>query len=154
MNQQITEQIRLVVDSKNWPLDCNKWPEELQESTNCLSFALGLPISDKDHKLFNSEEAHIKDELVKFFDIMNLQWREIVNIQDAKDDEFIIQGYEFWQIIGGDDFHVVRRELNGEWVHKPGWKYVPETIKNLNDLHCHMHPRDITCIFAVKKSTS
>jgi len=154
MNKKTIEQIRQIVDSDNWPLDFNEWPEELNKSTNCLAFVLGLPIPDKNYKLFNGSNAPIKEDILEFFKIMHLEWREITDIQDAENDEIIIQGYEFWQTLAGEDFHIVRRNLNGNWVHKPGWNRAPSIIENLNDLHCHMHPDGITCIFAVKKRTS
>ena len=154
MNKKTIEQIRRIVNSDNWPLDFNEWPEELNKFTNCLSFALGIPIPDKDYKLFDGPKLQIRKDILKFLKIMNLEWREIANIQEAKEDEIIIQGYEFWVPVSGEDFHVIRRNLNGMWVHKQGWHRAPKIIKNPNNLHCHMHPDGITCIFAVKKRTS
>lgn len=154
MNQKIIEQIRHIVQSENWPISINEWPEELNKSTNCIAFALGLPISDKDGKLFNSPDTKIKDDLLTFFEVMGLNYREIEDIKEAKDDEIIIQGYDYWQIMGGDDSHVVRRELDGTWVHKQGWNRAPIIIEDLNNLHCNMHPKDLSCIFAVTKSAS
>lgn len=154
MNHQTVEQLRQIVNSDNWPIDINDWPVEVNRDTNCLAYALGLPFPDKKREIFNGSDCSIRLELLGFFRELGLEWREISSAKVAKDDEIVIQAYEYRKIPWGSDFHVVRRDYNGKWSHKEGWECAPNIIADWGELVFYIHPDNISCIFAVKKSTS
>ena len=152
MNLRIIEQLRRIVNSDNWPMDIKEWPAEVNQDTNCLAYALGLPFPDKDREIFNGAECSIKDEIIGFFRILELDWREISSAEEAKDDEIVIQAYGYSRGIFGRTFHVIRRS-NGLWTHKEGWKNAPVAINGPEQIY-YLLPEEMACVFAVKKRTS
>ena len=143
MTTAIIERLRQIVRAENWPLDAQDWPLELNECTNCLAFALGLTFPDRDKEIFNCEMP-IEEEVEGFLKILKLEYRKIQSVQEADKDEYVLVCYE---VIGP---HVVRRNLNGKWVHKEGWYYAPMDIIDWG----YYSPENIVAIFAVKKSVS
>lgn len=125
------------------PLGLHEFPSI---STNCFGFALGItnPVS-KSESIYNLDhnfpipEAFLQkvDELG--YDLKQL--RQINSINEAHDDEFVIKVFDFkpfqirrpfvgWTLYW--TYHVVRRELDGTWVHKQGWDEPP----------CEIHDKD------------
>lgn len=117
--------------------------------TNCLGFAIGYTAEVKEsHSCFNLnsnlsiDEAFISKLIDLGYDISNL--RKLENLEDAKSYEYIFKiiGFNWVSAMVFDydsfkyvpklvaDYHVVRREPDGTWVHKPGWKDIPCIIKD------------------------
>ncbi len=121
------------------PIAINEFP--LVE-TNCLGFAIGDTTAVKesqskynlDHH-YSIEEAFIRKLSELGYSTANI--RKIENLESAKSNEFVYKVYGFnksyYKFMGFQfecyDFHVVRRELDNSWVHKPGWKDEPCIIK-------------------------
>ena len=139
------ERMRQIIKEDSWPLDAEDWPLELNECTNCLAFALGLTFPDKDKEIFNCEMP-IQKEVEGFLRILELQYREIKSVLDAKKDEYVLVCFEN-SAFGP---HVIRRNLNWKWVHKEGWHYAPTDIVDWD----YYSPEEIISIFAVKKGVS
>lgn len=121
------------------PLSVNVYPRGID--TNCLAFALGIVKPRENHDEYDLEypmtisEAFINSWQKVGFDSNTL--RKISSIDEAKPDEYLFKVYDwtpyyqnvpfmgrvrFW------NFHVLRRELDGSWVHKPGWDDDPEEV--------------------------
>ena len=122
------------------PIGIRKWPVGV--NTNCLGFVLGHEESFEryeertvclDNRLEIGEAFITK---VKGFGYKIP--RRINGIVEANDDEFVIAvfgfaSYQTFKQFRGiveveDDFHLVRRELDGTWVHKPGWYQSPRVV--------------------------
>lgn len=115
--------------------------------SNCLAFAIGdtrNPDSfedgfDLDHN-FKIEEAFLKKLTQLGYDELPHQ---IEKIEDALPNEYVFLLFDwteynqkvpclnFW--VTSWDYHVARRELDGTWVHKPGWKDSPCEISSQED---------------------
>ena len=151
------EQLRQLVNSDKWPYDVSDWNENLNESTNCLSFALGLPCSDEGHIIFvPTSSIDLESFCINILSCTNLEFRKLSSCKESKKDELIVIGFEFISpLTKKHSFHFIRRSPNGKWYHKMGWHQGPEEI-NWN-LFNHLYPNDsITSIFilAVRKRAS
>lgn len=153
-----TEKLRNLIDS-NWPLPFDKWPEELREKTNCLAFALGLNIGDCDfgNLVYSNPEIPTPTFSKIFERLLNelgLEWRRIDSVEQSSSDEYVIQIYGFYPVrrlfYTFMDFHVIRRELDGSWVHKPDFKELPSPIDWV-DFRKEYPDNEIEGIFAVRK---
>ena len=140
------ELMQQCVNSDNWPLNTSDWPYELSTYTNCLAFACGFNFPDSNKNIFvPPENIDIVDYVEYIFKISNLLYRKISSNNEAEKDEFIIQVRK----TSFGNFHVIRRNLDGTWVHKKGWYNAPKHIlewRYIDTLFPH-----IACIFAVKK---
>ena len=105
--------------------------------TNCLGFSLGdkTPTQkgntryDLNHKLPIAESF-----LQKLSELGYELPRQISSLEEANENEFILMVFDFsefkeyYPFVGELyfwDYHVVRRELDKTWVHKPGWHKPP-----------------------------
>lgn len=154
LNNYQIEQIRQCIESPNWPLSCDEWPINLNTSTNCLAFALGLPIANPSiFKISTSPFSKLKDLIEHLLNVSGLEYRRLNSVKDAEKDEIIIQGYE--SIFDNTYcFHVIRRNLDGKWYHKPGFLKGPIPINSFYYMANLYKPENICCIFAVKKKAS
>lgn len=149
------EQIRQCIESSNWPLNCDSWPCEANKDTNCLAFALGFHIIAR-QKIFTMHHYSFSklEELIEYLiNISGLEYRKVTSFDEVKNDEYVIQGYEWYQ----DSeywFHVIRRNLDGKWVHKKGFTNGPTQILSLKYELFMCNKKNITCTFAVKKKAS
>jgi len=113
---------------------------------NCLDFATGHILSTKtrnDSDLdysFPIAEAFLKKLSERGYELP----RQIQDESEAREGECILKVFDFtdfeqehplWkgETITFKDFHVVRRELDGTWVHKPGWDDSPCEIRTDED---------------------
>lgn len=140
----------------NWPLPYDKWPEG---ETNCLAFGYGLTKSDKcyDNLVDNNPEIPappIKEVFKRLHDKLGLVWRELDNPEEAKAYEYVIQIYGWYKFkaygILFHDFHVIRRELDGNWYHKPDF-YLPPSRINWDEFKKEYPDSEISGIFAIRK---
>jgi len=148
------EQIRQCIESSNWPLGCDEWPLQLNTSTNCLAFALGLPIANPSiFKISTSSFSKLSSLLDYLLSVSGLSYRKLNSVKDADEDEYIIQGYD--SIIDNTYcYHVIRRNLDGKWYHKPGFLKGPIPIDSFYYMASLYKPENICCIYAVKKRAS
>ena len=107
-------------------------------STNCFGFGIGntTPVRESED-LYNLDHHLPIDEafLAKLSELGYEELpRQIQSVDEAKDGEFVIMVFDFTEyrykhpFMGWEtrwDYHVVRRELDGTWVHKPGWDEMP-----------------------------
>ena len=113
-------------------IDVDNYPKEI--SSNCLAFALGqLKSVSSMSELYNLDYLLPIDKAfekkVEGFGFDNL--RRIHSIKELIENEygFIVFGFKPYKVtlqiskisLTYYDFHVIRRELDGTWVHKPGW---------------------------------
>lgn len=121
------------------PISANDYYPEVR--TNCLAFALGLS-HDDDYNL--NDELPIAEAFIQAWNrLVGGEIRQIRSIDEAKPNEYIFKVYDYtpfrqWQpileyYVTYKDFHVVRRELDGTWVHKPGWNEPPTEITSKED---------------------
>ncbi|MBR6504391.1 MAG: hypothetical protein IKT41_01500 [Clostridia bacterium] len=144
------EQLREKIDWDKWPLDLKDWPVELNGNTNCLSFALGIPIPTEDRRTY--EPILLRNFIIEFCSAFNLNCREISSVSQAYKNEIVIQCYE--NVLPNGRFHVTRRNLNGKWVHKEGWIEAPCEFQFNGYFNCLYPPKSLTTIFAVRKKAS
>ena len=120
------------------PISINAFPDV---DTNCFGFAIGNIEQDGESKIYNlnpylSPADSFLSKLKKL-GYTNLP-RKIDKLEDVTDGEYVFMIYGFkWIRIRNDsilgfssgkkypDYHVLRREPNGIWVHKSGWKNRP-----------------------------
>ena len=153
------EKLRECIRGDNWPLPYDQWPEELNDDTNCLAFALGLTKVDCDYDSFvswNPEFPKPKFSAVfeRLLNELGFEWRNLENPEKANSDEFIIQIYGFYKFPFLNDtlldFHVIRRELDGTWIHKPSFNDSPCKI-DFEVFHEEYPDNEIAGIYAVRK---
>lgn len=116
------------------PLSVENYPKDTD--TNCLAFALGL--TQKGDYDLNDKLTIDKAFLEAWNRLVDGNIRQIQSLDEANQDEYVFKVYDFslfreWHPIlkfwiSFKDFHVCRRELDGSWVHKPGWEDPPEQI--------------------------
>lgn len=121
------------------PIGIDKWPNEVK--TNCFGFAIGHTEPLEIWKVNNLDLNPIQEVGGAFESkLRGLGYkvpRRISKLVEANEDEFVLAVFGFasyeiklrfrkQMVIG--DFHVVRRELDGTWVHKPGWYQAPRGV--------------------------
>lgn len=143
----------------------DKWPNHLH--TNCIAYALGLPIDDPYMEIFNYMLIDKPvDKLTKILEGLDLDYRIISNPSELRNDELCIVLYHYYyeklrSLFGCswtehlEETHLARIELDGTWTHKFGWDYdpsitSPEEIHDiiLQDDHVDVQP---TAYFAIRK---
>jgi len=148
------EQLRQFMKSADWPLNLQEWPVEINMDTNCLAFALGLPYADVNRDTFRfPKNSNLEEELQKWFSSLGLEYRKINSIDEAKNDEIIIQCFEYiLALYGKRDYHLIRRNLDGTWVHKQGWEEAPCQITDWSDFSFWYHPEEtLLCTYVIKR---
>lgn len=117
------------------PIPYQEFPitQEIVDKTNCLAFALGINRAKRKNGEFNLEKTEEPIEKVFLKKVKELgfnprQFKKISKEHEEKTKGYIIRIYGFEKEIGEDqkvyyDFHLIRRELDGQWVHKPGFFY-------------------------------
>lgn len=130
------------------PISISNYPHfSGKMSIPCLGFALGevKPIMKNSSKYNLDDSCSIGEAFLKKISELEIEitLRQINSVDEAIDGEYIFMviGFtKYWQynFIYGDyiplsDFHVLRRELDGSWVHKPGWDDDPCEIKSQAD---------------------
>lgn len=125
------------------PLSISQFPTNIE--TNCFGFAIGRTLK---HQEFSSDyvldsslpigKAFIKK--LKEFGYKNLPV-EVKNINLVPEGCYVFMAIGFKEkqvqtyslgIPFKDrifDYHIIRREPSGTWVHKPGWGYPPTYIR-------------------------
>ena len=154
-NEELLVKLRKIISDDSWPISIDDWQNSW--STNCLAFALGLDYPDpKEHSyygsfgsicsaqhLFTRSEIASSDLIQKTFietcQLLGLNCRHISSPNEAQSFEYIIGVFGMYPCMNsvtwrGDpiyqyDFHLVRRNLDGTWVHKPGWYDNPEKVE-------------------------
>lgn len=123
------------------PISVSKFPTNVH--TNCMGFALGCEESLSGFlgiRKFNLDGSFPIDEA--FFRMLREVGydvpRQISTIDEAHSNEYILMllgstKYRIPSLFLSEqelcwNFHVVRRELDGTWVHKPGWERLPCAI--------------------------
>ena len=145
------------------PIGIEKFPNI---STNCVGFAIGNTTEVKEAKSnYDLDFKYPIDEAFKVklselgYSTSNL--RKIESLEDANPDEFIfkIYGFNKYTVIRFGiripyyDFHVVRRELDGTWVHKPGWNDAPCIITESDWPSIHEEFGEKFVLFALSTSS-
>lgn len=115
-------------------------------STNCLGFGIGntTPVLKSEDLYVLDHHVPIAEAFLKKLTEMGYEKlpRQIQYVDEAKDDEFVIMVFDFTEFrykhpfMGWEthwDYHVVRREADGTWVHKPGWNEPPCEIRTEAD---------------------
>lgn len=129
------------------PLSLTDFPEI---STNCFGFAIGNTDSVKaSQTIYNLREDYPISlafvEKLKELGYENLP-HQIASLDEAKENEYVFMVFDFTSFkvrnpfVGWTEYktyHVVRRNLDGTWVHKPGWHEPP----------CEIHDEDWHKIF-------
>lgn len=128
------------------PIGIAKWPVGV--NTNCLGFAIGHEESFgrlEECTVCLDYSLEIGEAFVTKLKGLGYQIpRRIKEINEANDDEFVIAVFGFAsyqtykQFVGivavECDFHLIRRELSGTWVHKPGWYQSPRVVTQEDEL--------------------
>jgi hypothetical protein len=123
------------------PIPYEAFPREREvvDGTNCLAFALGIyePKWGDEREEYNLErgitikKAFLKKVRELGFDIQN--FKRIKTEDEANCAGYVIRVYDFVKVKLNDgtiteDFHVIRREPNGKWFHKPGYGYYQRRV--------------------------
>ena len=122
------------------PIGIGEWTVGVH--TNCLGFAIGHEESFERYKertVCLDNRLEIGEAFITKLKGLGYKIpRRINGIDEANDEEFVIAVFgfasyqTFKQFCGivevEDDFHLVRRELDGTWVHKPGWYQAPRVV--------------------------
>lgn len=143
----------------------DKWDNSL--STNCVAYALGLPINDPQMEIWGTIliDSPI-EKLEKLFNDLNLCHRRINSESEIKENEYGIVLYHYFykeemHFCGChwsedlEENHLVRIEPDGTWTHKFGWDYDASMTNSkeihdviLNDDKVEVSP---TAFFAIRK---
>ncbi len=123
------------------PIPVQKFPtkETIVDRTNCLAFALGIKRAKRKKGEFSLEKTDEPIEItflkkVKKLGFNQKQFRKISREDEAKTEGYIIRVYGFAKNVNQEtntisyDFHLIRREPDGKWVHKPGYYYPPMEV--------------------------
>ena len=121
-------------------IDVNNKEWKNLKTTNCYAYALGLDIPEysiikdafstigmmaisNDHEMTPEEKHYIPDvERLKMdLDFLKIKYEEADPFELVKDNEWLIAYYNC-PFTPGYDFHFVRRNKDGIWTHKCGWK--------------------------------
>ena len=140
------EELRRVQKFIHW----DEWP--LQGSdTNCIAYALGLPLSDPRKKFFSSLVSS-EQGLIRVMTDLGLSFRKISNPKDKANQEVVIVLYDYYypEIHRERDYegivhtwktgkrchetHLARIELDGTWTHKFGWDY-ETSVTSSREIH-------------------
>lgn len=143
----------------------DQWPNQFH--TNCIAYALGLPIDDPKMELFNHLLiGNAEEKLKMIFEELHFEYRKICDASELKDGEYGIVLYHYFYEERRNEFgcrwtehleenHLVRIEPDRTWTHKFGWNYDtsvtdPQEIHDiiLHDDHVDVQP---TAYFAVRK---
>ncbi len=128
------------MSKKFMPITCEKFSKKKRAvfETNCLAFALGIckkPKSRRERfeldKVLPIDIAFLNK--VKELGLDPTMFRKISKEEEVTTKGFIIRVYPFAKVAFSngkvqDDFHVIRREPCGLWVHKPGFGYPPRKV--------------------------
>lgn len=126
------------------PISIENYPREI--SSNCLGFALGLCESVPEQSTKYNLDSRLSIEQSFLLKVKELGFeppRLISSIEEVKEGEYAFMVFdfklhkEFHPFVGWLnywDYHVVRREPNGTWVHKPGWNEPPCKINNWEEI--------------------
>lgn len=124
------------------PIPWDKFPtnQRTTDKTNCLAFAIGIkkPKRRKNQYslIMSSEPIEILFlDKVKELGFDTKQFRRISRSQEEKEKGYIIRVYGFVpeETLNCEvyyDFHVIRREPDGTWVHKSGFYFRPKEISH------------------------
>ena len=124
----------------------NEWPNQLH--TNCISYALGLPIDDPKFELFgNLLNGAPIDNLKTVFASLGLCWRQVASEDELETNEYGIVLYHYYFQVSrkffgcewleeAEEIHLARIQPDGTWTHKFGWNYdasitTPEEIQDI-----------------------
>lgn len=123
------------------PIPYEVFPRERKviDGTNCLAFAMGIyePKWEAERDDYNLEmgipieKAFLKKVRKLGFDTKN--FKRIRTEDEANWAGYIIRVYDFVEVklndgTTTDDFHVIRREPNEKWFHKPGYGYYQRRV--------------------------
>ena len=128
----------------------NLWPNEI--NTNCIAYALGLPLDDPRKETFSNllgdNPIESLEEILKFFGFNPVRVESVSDIPKGSYG-FVLYHYTYKEeksFFGcswtedTSETHLVRIEPDGIWTHKFGWGYntsttTPEEIHDviLND---------------------
>ena len=126
------------------PIPEQKFPREqkILNGTNCLAFALGIKKIRRKKGKYSLEKTEEPIEITFLKKVKELGFnpRDFKKISSKEEEEtpgYIIRVYGFKEKRTRDnktiyDFHVIRREPNGKWVHKPGFFYPPKKLENMD----------------------
>ena len=135
--------------------------EDYPDINNCLAFALGItierPKSSKDYNL--REDLPISEAFLNKCAEFGIEGvRQINSIEEATKEEYVICVFYHWttfrnpfytEPIPYREFHVIRRELNGNWVHKD-WDSRPSIISKEEMIAIRREFPNPVAIFALK----
>jgi len=153
---EVLAKLRSFTLDRGWPHGIAKWQNTFH--TNCLAFALGLDMPDPDSTRFFGnfysishpdanweEKAKIPPAVFAMYfaetcKLLGLSSLRIHGPDSASPDEYVIALYGPYDYVNtkcstiektvyGHDFHLVRRNLDGTWVHKEGWSSKPEIVE-------------------------
>lgn len=154
------------VSSPTWPLSSRSWNIHYSGiHCNCMAFAFGLPIDTPNEFDFDEpgcisgqyQHDSIVLAVIDICTTLGLQYRRIDKPEYAYCDEYVIGAWGFYpfNILGFThyDHHFIRRDLDGQWYHKPGWHEPPQKITSWEDDLAEYLIEGEPCFFAIKKET-
>ena len=122
------------------PIPLEEFPTDKKTTdyTNCLAFVLGIKKprkKDNQYSLIPTKEeiGEIFLKKVRELGFNPKQFRKITREEERIVGGYIIRVYGFAAVETLEDgirydFHLIRREPDGRWVHKPGYFYHPKAI--------------------------
>ena len=125
------------------PISLRDWPRFTY--TNCFGFAIGYSeyLEFYEVEIFNMDKTlGIKEAFCTKIEELGYNLPRCINeISEANSDEYVLAvfgfvNYQEKTLFGKEidvpDYHLMRRELDGTWVHKMGWYQEPRVV-NSND---------------------
>lgn len=143
------------------PISVSQYPRNI--STNCLAFSLGITKEIPESSDLYNLDANYTIETAfekKVLDLVFTKPRHINSVHDLQPEEYAFMVFDFtpyiiWNPFLGNmtfwDFHVIRRELDGTWVHKPGWHDTPEVVNDWKAIHKEFGNKIVLFALAPKK---
>lgn len=137
------------------PISISNFPANI--ITNCFGFAIGdtESLETKDSQTKFNMDGSLPIDKAFYQKLEELGYdelpRQISTVEEANPGEYVLEVFDFTKYtyrtpfmgelddpIVYYDFHVIRREPDGTWVHKPGWKDQPckiQTAADWNDIY-------------------
>jgi len=161
MSTITTKEMRKVQKFISW----DEWPKELEKTTRCLHYALGIPVADPSNVLIKKIlNGDLLENIEKIFQELEFKYHKISSTKDLKDSEYGIVIYDYlykeYKNVFGCKWYEDTREVHfvriesGIWTHKPGT--YPTSITSIGNIRSNILEMDKvevfpTAYFAIQK---
>ena len=158
IDEKVLQNLRACVKDSKWPLVLDEYPHI---HVNCLAFALGLTVPDPGENIYGYlgcisgiAQYNIEIGFTRDCEVLGIHCRKISSEEECLEGEHLVKVYGFYFIHGPGytyrDFHVIRRQSDGTWIHKLEYGEPCEVITDWDAFHKE-YPESDAHLFAIRK---